>query len=254
MIIPDYSVKGKVTVVTGSSQGIGNALARGFAAAGAPVVLVARTASLLENTAGEIESQGGKALAVPADVTDGAQVSRMVERTMDVFGRIDVLINCAGGSASDRFTNLLDMDELVWDRVVDRNLRSAYLCCRAVGRVMVEQRSGSVINFSSGSARHPQAGMTHYCASKAGIDMFTKALSLEWGRHNVRVNAISPGLTDTPGERSHMPAEMMQKISGAVALGRIGQPEDMLATAIFLASGASSYITGVIIPVGGGPQ
>jgi NAD(P)-dependent dehydrogenase (short-subunit alcohol dehydrogenase family) len=254
MIIPNLSVEGKVAIITGSSQGIGNALAMGFGKAGASVVLVARSAERLEETAREIESKGGRALAVPADVTDSSQVSQLVERTVETFGRIDVLINCAGGTGADRFIPLLDLEEAVWDRVVDLNLKSVYLCCRAVGRVMVAQKSGSIINVSSGAATTPVATLTYYCAAKSGVNQFTKALAMEWGTYNVRVNAISPGMTDTPSERNHMPPETLKKYAGMIPLGRIGQPEDMLGTALFLASETSDFITGVIIPVSGGPQ
>ena len=254
MKIPKLSVEGKVAIITGGSQGIGNGLAKGFAKAGASVVLVARGAELLEVAVKEIKSQGGRALAVPTDVTDSSQVSQMVKRTVEAFGRIDVLINCAGGTGADRFIPLLDLEEEVWDRVVDLNLKAAYLCCRAVGRVMVEQKSGSVINISSGAATTPVATLTYYCAAKSGINQFTRALAIEWGPHNLRVNAISPGLTDTPGERNHMPSETWEKYAGMVPLGRVGQPEDILGAALFLASEASDFITGAVIPVSGGPQ
>lgn len=254
MIYPKFSVESKVAVITGSSQGIGNALARGFGRAGAAVALVARSVERLNVTAKEIVSEGGKALAVPTDVTDGFQVSQMVEKIIGEFGRIDVLINCAGGSAGDRFIPLLDMEEASWDRVMDRNLRSVYLCCRAVGRIMVDQNNGSVINISSGSAVIPTATLAHYCAAKSGVNQFTRVLALEWAPHNIRVNVISPGMTDTEGEREHMPREIMEKYTRMIPLGRIGQPEDMLGIALFLASEASAFITGVIVPVSGGPQ
>ena len=254
MNMPNCSVEGKVTIVTGSSQGIGNRLAKGFAEAGASVVLVARTVSRLEDAVREIKAEGGKALAVPTDVTDGAQVSQMVARTLKSFGRIDVLINCAGGSGQYRNMPLLDLEERVWDHVVDLNLKSVYLCCRAAGRIMAEQKSGSIINFSSGAATVPVAGMTHYCSAKIGVNQFTKVLAVEWGHYNVRVNAISPGLTATPTEQQFMPPDLYEKYAKAIPLGRVGQPEDILGTALFLASEASAYVSGVIIPVSGGPQ
>ncbi|MBM4463879.1 MAG: SDR family oxidoreductase [Chloroflexi bacterium] len=254
MALARFSVEGKVAIVTGASRGIGNALARGFAASGAVVVLAARSAADLQATVLEIQSRGGKALALPTDVTDGAQVSAMAHRTRDTLGRIDVLVNCAGGTGADRSIPLLEMDEEIWDRIVDLNLKSAYLCCRAVGRVMVEQRKGSIINFSSGAGVHPVHGMTHYGAAKAGINLFTKILSMELGQYNVRVNAISPGLIDTATERKWMPPELFERYAKAVPLGRVGQPDDILGLALFLASDASAYISGAIIPVGGGPQ
>jgi len=252
--LPSFSVEGKVTVVTGASRGIGSALARGFAASGAVVVLVARSAIELDAAVNELESRGGKGLAVPADVTDEAEVSEMVHRTQDVFGRIDVLINCAGGTGADRSIPLLEMDVDVWKRIMDLNLKSAYLCCRAVGRVMADQMRGSIINFSSATGVRPTYGMGHYGPAKAGIDHLTRVLSIELGRHSIRVNAISPGLIDTETEREYMPPARFEKYSRAVPLGRVGQPSDILGLALFLASDASAYISGAIIPVSGGPQ
>jgi len=252
--IPGSSLEGKVAIITGASRGIGNALANGFADAGAAVVLVARSPAELESTVREIESRGGEVLAVPTDVTDGAQVSQMVRRAMDAFGRIDVLINCAGGTGADRSIPLTDMDEAIWDRIVDLNLKSVYLCCRAVGKIMAEQKSGSIVNFSSGAAVHPVWGMTHYGSAKSGIVQLTRVLAVELGPYNVRVNAISPGLIDTATERKWMPPEVFEKYAKAVPLGRVGQPEDILGTALYLASDASAYVSGVVIAVGGGPQ
>ena len=254
MIYPKFSVEGKVAIITGSSQGIGSALAEGFGRAGASVALVARSSDRLKEWERKIKSEGGEALAVPTDVTKGNQVNNMVERVMDTYGRIDVLINCAGGAAEDRFIPLIDMEEGSWDRVLDLNLRSIYLCCRAVGRIMVSQRNGSVINISSGSAVIPTATLAHYCAAKSGVNQFTRALALEWAPHNIRVNVISPGMTDTAGEREHMPEGILEKYTRMIPMGRIGQPEDMLGAALFLASEASNFITGVILPVSGGPQ
>lgn len=242
--LPSFSVEGKVTIVTGASRGIGNALARGFAASGAPVVLAARSAIDLETTVGELESRGGKALAVPTDVTDEGQVSEMVRRTQAVFGHIDVLINCAGGTGADRSIPILGMDVEVWKRVMDLNLKSTHLCCQAVGRVMADQMSGSIVNFSSATGVRPTHGMTHYGSAKAGINQLTRMLSVELGRYNIRVNAISPGLIDIETERRYMPLASFEKYSRAVPLGRVGQPSDILGLALFLASDASAYISG----------
>jgi len=251
MGIPDFSLDGKVAVITGSSRGIGKKLALGFAEAGASVVLAARTVTELEATAQEITAQGGKALAVPTDVTNSAQVSDMVRTAIEEFGRIDVLVNSAGIA---EWTSLLDMNEEAWDRVIDLNLKSVYLCARTVGRVMVEQRSGSIINLSSGSATATVANQAHYSAAKAGLNQFTRVLAVEWGPFNVRVNAISPGLIATRRAQDVLGPALFEKFSKAAPLGRVGQPDDLLGLAVFLASEASAYISGVIIPVAGGPQ
>ncbi len=252
--ITGSSLEGKVAIITGASHGIGNALAKGFVDAGAAIVLAARSIAELELTVREIESRGGEVLAVPTDVTDGAQVSEMVRKATEAFGRIDVLINCAGGTGADRSIPLLNMDESVWDRIVNLNLKSVYLCCRAAGKVMAEQKSGSIINFSSGAAIHPVYGMTHYGSAKAGVIQLTRVLAVELGPCKVRVNAISPGLIATDTERKWMPPEMFEKYVSTVPLGRVGQPEDILGTALYLASDASAYVSGAVIPVGGEPQ
>lgn len=254
MGVPDLLLEGKVAIVTGSSKGIGKKLAEGFTDAGASVVLAARTASELETTVTEITSRGGKSVAVPTDVTDGTQISQMVEKALESFGRIDILVNVAGGAGKDAFIPLLDMEEDKWDSVVDLNLKSVYLCCRAVGRVMVEQKSGSIINFSSGAGTRPVVGETHYGAAKAGVNHFTRVLATEWGRYNIRVNAISPGLIATQSAREWVSSDLFEKFAKAIPLGRAGQPEDILGVALFLASEASAFVSGVIIPVGGGPE
>jgi len=251
MVHVNFSVEGKVVIITGSSKGIGRTLAQGFAKAGASVALVARTISELEATAGEIKAQGGKALVLTTDVTKSAQVSQMVQKTVKEFGRIDVLVNCAGGGD---YVPLLDMSEEAWDNILDFNLKSVYLCCHAVGKVMVLQKSGSIINFSSASAVVPTPKLTHYCTAKAGVDQFTRTLAAEWGPFNIRINAISPGLISTQHNLDVMGASMIEQYAKAIPLGRIGKPDDVLGLAIFLASDASTFITGAIIPVSGGPQ
>ncbi|MFO8010898.1 MAG: SDR family oxidoreductase [Dehalococcoidia bacterium] len=254
MDMAEINLGGKVAIITGSSQGIGNTLARGFARAGAFVFMVARNGSRLESEVRAIESDGGKALALPADVTRAEEVEKMASQALANSGRIDILVNCAGGSGEFRFRPLLDLEENAWDQVIELNLKSVYLCCRAVGQHMAEKMGGAIINFSSGASIQPVPGMTHYCSAKAAVNQFTRVLAVEWGKYNIRVNAISPGLTDTEGERRWMPPEMMEKYSKAVPLGRIGKPEDILGTALFLASDMSSYLSGAIISVSGGPQ
>jgi len=246
-----FSIKNKVAIITGSSQGIGKALALGFAMSGASVTLAARTLADLEAVAGEIKAKGGKTLILPTDVTNSDQVSQMVQKTVKEFGRIDILVNCAGGGS---FNPLLDMNEETWDGMIDFNLKSVYLCCRAVGKVMEKQRNGSIINFSSGAAVAPTPGNSHYCAAKAGVEQFTKTLAVEFGPFNVRVNAISPGLINTQHNLEVMGSAMIEKYAKMIPLGRSGQPEDIVGPAIFLASDASSYISGTIISVSGGPQ
>ena len=254
MSVPNFSVEGKVTIVTGSSRGIGKALAFGFAEAGASVVLAARTVSELEANAQEITAKGGKALVAPTDVTDRAQLSEMVQKTAKEFGRIDVLLNVAGGAGDRQLRPPLEISEDFWDELQDRNLKSVFLCNQAVARVMVEQRSGSIINISSMSGTKPVAYEAAAGAAKAGVNQLTRALAIAWAPFNVRVNAIAPGLTLTARATRGLGPELVEKYSKDIPLGRAAQPEDHLGPAMFLASDASAFITGAVIPSDGGPQ
>lgn len=248
MSLPNFYLAGKVVIITGASGGVGKALSLGFTEAGASVVLAARRPAPLQAVADEIMAHGRKALAVPADITKNTQVSEMVQKSLKEFGRIDVLVNCAGGGVREA---TLDITEESWDNMVDFNLKSVFLCSQMVGRVMVEQENGSIINFATAGAQVPVPGYSHYTAAKAGVIHFTRVLAAEWGRYNVRVNCISPGLIDDDLGRSIGPN--FEKGARSTALGRAAQPEDILPIAMFLASDAASYITGVIINVNGGP-
>jgi len=248
MSLPNFYLDGKVVIITGASGGVGKALSLGFTEAGASVVLAARRPAPLQAVADEIMSHGRKALAVPTDITKNTQVSEMVQRSLKEFGRIDVLVNCAGGGVREA---TLDITEESWDNMVDFNLKSVFLCSQMVGRVMVEQENGSIINFATAGAQVPVPGYSHYTAAKAGVIHFTRVLAAEWGRYNVRVNCISPGLIDDDLGRSIGPS--FEKGARSTALGRAAQPEDILPVAMFLASDAASYVTGVIINVNGGP-
>lgn len=248
-----FALTNKVAIVTGGSKGIGKSIALGFAQAGASLVLVARNATELEAAASEITSRGGKALAVPTDVTKSAQVSEMVQRAVKEFGRVDILVNCAGGAY---LASTLEMSEEDWDETLALNLKGVFLCCQAAGRVMVEQKSGSIINFASGAGTRPVPMIIHYAAAKAGVVHFTQCLAVEWGPSNVRVNVISPGLVDTAHTREvyqNDPNLLQTIISSSIPMGRIGQPEDFVGLAILLASEDSAFINGALITVGGGP-
>jgi len=254
MSIPSFSVEGKATIVTGASRGIGNTLARGFAEAGAWVALVARTASELEATAQEIKAKGGKAIVVPTDVTQQGQLYAMVERTVQEWGRIDVLLNVAGGAGDIWVMPALEMAEEYYEELHQRNLKSVFLCSQAVARVMVKQGKGSIVNISSLSGTKPVALEAVVGAFKAGVNQMTKALAVAWAPYNVRVNTIAPGLTLTDRVKKKLGPELIDRFSQDIPLKRAAQPEDHLGPAIFLASDASAFITGAIIPSDGGPQ
>jgi len=254
MSIPSFSVEGKATIVTGASRGIGKALARGFAEAGAFVALVARTVSELEATAQEIKARGGEAIVVPTDVTQQRQVNAMVERTVHEWGRIDVLLNVAGGAGDIWVMPALEMPQEYYEELHQRNLKSVFLCNQAVAKVMVQQGKGSIINISSLSGTKPVALEAVVGAFKAGVNQMTKALAVAWAPYNVRVNAIAPGLTLTDRVKKKLGPELIDRFSQDIPLKRAAQPEDHLGPALFLASDASAFITGVVIPSDGGPQ
>lgn len=254
MSLPSFSVEGKVTVVTGAGRGIGQALALGFGEAGSPIAVVARTVSELEETAERVRHLGGKALVVGADATKKDQVERMVQTVVREYGRIDVLLNVAGGAGDIYVLPALEMIESHYDELQNRNLKSVFLCNQSVATVMVRQWKGSIINVSSLSGVKPVALEAAVGAFKAGVNQLTRALAVSWAPYNVRVNAIAPGLTLTARVERKLTPEFIEQYSKTIPLGRAAKPEDHLGLALFLASDASAYITGAVIPSDGGPQ
>lgn len=254
MTPPHFSVEGKVTIVTGAGRGIGKAMAKGFAQAGAKVVLVSRTVPELEATAEEIRTAAGTALVLPADVTKGDQVEQMVEKTVKEFGRIDVLLHVAGGAGDIWGVPNETMPEEHYDELHGRNLKAVFLCNQAVGRIMIRQKHGSIVNFSSQSGTKPIALEAVVGAFKAGVNQMTRALAVAWGPHNVRVNAISPGITLTERVKTKLGPDLIEKFSQTIPMKHPAEPEDHLGVALFLASDASSHMSGAILPSDGGPQ
>jgi len=246
----EQRLAGQVAIVTGSSRGIGLAIARRFAAEGAAVIInyVAREpeAAAAVRT---IEDAGGRAFAVQADVSQAGDVERLVHESREHFGRIDVLVNNAGVMVTK---GVLETTEDDWDRTIDVNLKGAYLCSKAVAPLMIEQRSGSIINISSNSGLyHPSAmRFTEYVVSKAGMNGLTKAMALALGPH-IRVNAICPGWIRTD-MMEDIDEEVHARILAETALGRWGTPEDVAASAAFLASPDAAFITGELLIVAGG--
>jgi len=252
MSISSFSLEGRVAIVTGGGTGIGRVIALEFAKAGANVVVASRRLSVLEKVAEEVTALGKRSLAVQTDISRKTDVDNMVQRAMDEFGVIDILVNSA--AISSTFT-LIEAPEDEWDKVIDTDLKGYYLCCQAVGKKMVDQRKGNIINISS------VAGMMGiirrrgepYATAKAGVIMLTRGLAWDLGKYNIRVNAIAPGRTKTEraGDRGTNP-EMLKRILAGIPLGREAEPSEIANVAIFLASDASSYITGHTIVVDGG--
>jgi NAD(P)-dependent dehydrogenase (short-subunit alcohol dehydrogenase family) len=246
-----FSLDGKTALVTGASRGIGETIAVAYAEAGADLVLAARSADALEAVAERVRAAGRRALSVTCDVTKPEEITACVERALDEFDGIDVLVNNAGGPLFN--APFLETREEGWLRLIDLNLTSAVRFLRAVGAHMVERRRGSIISICTPGVARPWPAITGYAAAKAALVNLTQALAQEWGAEGVRVNAMSPGWIDTAINRAFVDNdEARTEIEASVPLGRWGVPADVVGTAIWLASDASSYVTGAHIPVDGG--
>ena len=242
-------LSGKTALVTGASRGIGRAIALRLAAEGASVAVnyngsEAKAAEVVE----QIRAAGGTAFAVQANVADASSVAAMFETVLKEFGNLDILVNNAG-ITSDGL--LIGMKEEQFDRVVDTNLKGAYLCMQLAAKRMIRQRSGRIISISSYSGIHGNAGQANYSASKAGVIGLTKSAARELGSRGITVNAIAPGYIDTD-MTSVLSDKVKEAILAEIPLKRIGTPEDIAAAAAFLAGDDASYITGQVLEVGGG--
>ncbi len=246
----DGRLAGRTALVTGAGKGLGRAIALGFAAAGADVVLMARTRTDLEAVAREVEALGRQALVAVADATDSRQVDAAVEQAVARFGRVDVLAHAAGGSLRKPSVEVTDEE---WDGVIAANLSSTFKVCRAVGRHMLAQGSGSIINLSSTAGMRGRAGNAPYSAAKAAVINLSRALAMEWAPKGVRVNVLAPGRFLTPLTEAEMSVpEKYAAFVRQVPLGRIGKPEEIQDIAVWLASDASAYVTGSTITLDGG--
>jgi 3-oxoacyl-[acyl-carrier protein] reductase len=247
-----FDLRGKVALVTGASSGIGRATAALLAANGARVAInFRRNQAGAEAARAEIISGGGSAIVVQADVTQTSEVESLVERTATEFGAIDILVNNAG-SLIERL-KILELTEERWDEVIDLNLKSAFLCSKAVAASMIERNTGAIINVSSIAGRTGGAlGSMHYSAAKGGVITFTKGLAKELAPFGIRVNAVSPGVIDTPYHEEFSSPEMMKIYTAQIPLGRIGTPAEVGKVICFLASDAASYLAGETIEINGG--
>jgi len=242
----------KVAIVTGAGSGIGYATAIALSSCGAAVVInFHRNDSGAEKLRAEIVGAGGRAIAIRADVTQSADVESLVRKTIDEFGVIDILVNNAG-SLIERL-RIRELSEQRWDEVIDLNLKSAFLCSKAVVPPMIGQKGGSIINLTSIAGRTGGGiGAIHYASAKGGIISFTKGLAKELAPFGIRVNAVSPGVIDTPYHEQFSTPEMMKANVNATPLGRIGTAEEVAKVIAFLASDAASYVVGETIEVNGG--
>ncbi|MFA7679887.1 MAG: glucose 1-dehydrogenase [Pigmentiphaga sp.] len=244
------SLYDKTALIVGGSQGLGLAIAQGLSRAGARIVLVARSEDKLIAAQKQLQQEGAVCRFIVADATDPAQVRACVEQVSIWFPGIDVLVNAAGGSLRQ---NVLDMSDDAWRKTVSMNLDSAFFFCREVGRHMTRARRGSIINLASTAGLRGRKGNTPYAASKAAVISLTKSLAMEWAETGVRVNAISPGRFLTPLTEAEMSdPDKYARFVTQVPLGRIGDPEEIVWPALWLASDASSFVTGANIVLDGG--
>lgn len=240
-------MKNKTAIVTGSRQGIGKGVAIALAKEGYDIVISDIDQNDCEKIAGEIEKLGVKTLAVKCDVSKKAEVEELFRQTVEKFGRVDVLVNNAGIYPYSPF---MEMKESDWDRVLDINLKSVFLCSQEAIKVM--PKGGRIINVSSVASFIGFEGLVHYCASKGGVNSFIRALALELVAKEITVNAVAPGGIDTPGTRQATDGKARNQALAAIPLKRFGKPEDIANAVVFLASDKSSYITGQTIIVDGG--
>ncbi len=245
-------LSGKVALVTGAGSGIGKATAIALAEAGAAVAInYHRNEAGAADAKQTITNSGGRAIAVQADVTRSADVRRLVKETAAAFGPVDILVNNAG-SLVERL-RLLELTEERWDDVINLNLKSAFLCAQAVAASMIERKSGTIINVTSIAGRNGGAlGSIHYSTAKGGMITMTKGMAKELAPHGVRVNAVSPGVIDTPFHEQFSTPEAMKNFTNIIPLGRVGKSEEVARTIVFLASEASSYLVGETIEINGG--
>ncbi|PYV08337.1 MAG: 2-deoxy-D-gluconate 3-dehydrogenase [Acidobacteria bacterium] len=244
------SLDGKRALVFGGTSGLGKSIALGFAEAGADVVPVSRRAEEVQKTAGEIRALGRRTIELTADVTHREDIQRVIDRMRAEMGRIDILVNSAGTTKRAPSLEFADED---WNRVLNINLNGTWYACQMVGRVMKEQAYGRIINIASIGAFLSLYEVTAYCASKGAVAMMTRCLGAEWVKYNITVNALAPGVFETPLNRNvvHEPGRKAS-IMAHTPMKRFGNLEEIKGVAIFLASDSASFVTGEVIAVDGG--
>ena len=247
-----FDLKGRVAVVTGASSGLGKQMSRAFAEQGADVVLMARRIERLEELKPELEAKGVRCLAIKCDVTSSEDIENAAKQVDEVFGRCDILVNCAG-SSKDK--GVLDMNDEEWDFTISTDLTSVFKVTRSFGNIMKKNNYGRIINIASmyGLVGNTAMGTVAYHSSKGGVVNFTRAVAAELAKYNITCNAICPGYFETELTKAVLDTEDFQAYMRAtVPMGRYGREGELNAGAIFLASEEASYVTGVILPIDGG--
>jgi NAD(P)-dependent dehydrogenase (short-subunit alcohol dehydrogenase family) len=249
-VMADFTLDGRIALVTGASRGLGRHFAGVLAGAGAAVALAARDEKLLAEVQREIESTGGRAATVPLDVTDGKSVKACVAAVEQALGPIDILVNNAGIAVSKP---LLEHSEEDWDRVLDTNLKGAWLMSRELASRWLElKHAGRIINISSLLALRTVRNVPSYTAAKAGLDHLTRTMAVELGRFGITVNAIAPGYVETDMNRGFLRSDRGKALIARIPAGRVGAPDDLDGALLLLASPAGAYLNGVVLPVDGG--
>jgi len=248
-IVGPPRLEGKVAIITGAGGGIGSAVSRRLADEGARVVVNDLRREAAEQVAESIVAAGGTATAVAADVSRSSEVDDLFEQALGAYGDVAILVNNAG--LIGQTCHLLDSDEAWWDRLLDTNLKSVYLCSVRAARIMARRGGGAIVSSSSGGAVRAHRGEAAYDASKGGIEAATRAFAVDLAPYGIRVNAVAPGSIDVAPEGS-VPADVLRERGRTVPLGRVGRPDDLAAAYAFLVSPEAAYITGVVLPVDGG--
>jgi NAD(P)-dependent dehydrogenase (short-subunit alcohol dehydrogenase family) len=246
----DFSLKDKVALVTGASRGIGEVIAVGLAKAGADLAIASRKLPDLEKVGEEIKKLGRKCLSVQAHLGKLEDINQFVKKVLEEFGKIDILVNNA--ATNPTMAQAIDVDERAWDSIMNLNLKGLFFLSQAVAKVMKEKGGGNIINVSSAAGTTPDI-LPIYSISKAGVNMATKVMAQQWAQYNIRVNAIAPGLTKTRfSEALWKNPDILKMAMFKTPLRRPAEPDEMVGAIIYLASDASSYVTGQIIGVDGG--
>jgi 3-oxoacyl-[acyl-carrier protein] reductase len=241
-------VKDRIAVITGASRGIGRSIALALAASGAKIVAADVSLEGCQALVDELAAMGTEGLAVQCNVTSSEDADRLVDAAMEKFGRIDIFINNAGITRDGMLMRMKDED---WDAVLSINLKGAFICTRAVSKVMTKQRSGRIINIASIVGQMGNAGQANYCASKAGLIGLTKSNARELARRSITVNAVAPGFIAT-AMTDALPEKVRSELTAQIPLERLGSADDIANAVLFLASDNSAYITGQVVAVNGG--
>jgi NAD(P)-dependent dehydrogenase (short-subunit alcohol dehydrogenase family) len=246
----DFSLKGKVALITGASRGIGQAVAIGLAQAGADIAIASRKLPDLEKVAEQVRKTGRKCLPVAAHVARVEEINNLVGQVMAEYGKIDILVNNA--ATNPTMSSAMDVDERAWDSIMNLNLRGLFFLSQAVARLMKEKGGGKIINISSIAGISPDL-LPVYSISKAGVIMATKVMAQQWAQYNIRVNAVAPGLTKTRfSEALWKNPDILKLAMGKTPMARVADPEEMVGAILYLAADASSYVTGQVIAIDGG--